>query len=391
MRECILHLGMNKTGSTTIQYSLRGYDSGSFRYFPFHRPDHTELLIPGFSRMKQASVIAERLSKDLDSARESARRLLTKRLDADDRNIILSSEWLSTFPLESEVQDLYDFLKPKFDRMKVIGYVRDPRSFIPSAFQQKLKHHKGDFEIAKIFPKFKDRLSIWVNVFGVDNVELVSFDRNCLYQGDVLADFCNRVGIEKPEVQLEDGQKNISLSAEATAVLFLYRYRKGALIALPPKMQSSNDLMLSRLRSFGTGSFGFTASVLDPIFARHSNQIDWVQRHMIGPLMPSKPDPDVLFGNTEEIVAYAESCLPLFKLWFKENFEHRGPEPEDVIGIIDALYQKIKTRPAPTIEPDVVPGVVIETDHAPAPAKRPVRQQPGLNALVNWWKRSRAR
>lgn len=51
MTEVILHIGMHKTGSSSIQETLRGYDDGTIRYgWPGWQANHTLLVVRLFGR-----------------------------------------------------------------------------------------------------------------------------------------------------------------------------------------------------------------------------------------------------------------------------------------------------------------------------------------------------
>jgi hypothetical protein len=340
VRKCILHLGMNKCGSSTIQHCFSRYDDGATRYLSFPWPNHSTIVRAGFMVKTYARDLAVLGVADHAAARQAARDVIAKDAEANSKNLIISSEYMSTFQL-LEVEHLVEFLKQWFDEVHAIAYVRDPRSFMPSSFQQGLKQGPAKFELNRYFPRYKNRLSVWLDVLGPGNVQYVSLDPTVLHDGNLVADFAKRFGLVNPEESAQT-RKNTSYSAEAMSVLFLYRNLRGNVSDSSSITPQQNKELLLRLLSLGRKSFGFDPSVLDPILEANHDQIAWMEGRLVGQLMPqSRRTPDVLFASAEQIEAYAKECLPLVKDWYRATFPSANTVPDDVIGIIDAAYRQI--------------------------------------------------
>src|SRR5690606_39955083 len=106
--------------------------------------------------------------------------------------------------------------------IRVLGYVRAPRAFLASDFQQRLRMGApadlGDLRLS--LPRYRDRFEKLDRAFGAEAVDLRVFARARLAQGDVVADLAARMGVPPPPVA---DRYNQGLSLEATALLYAIR------------------------------------------------------------------------------------------------------------------------------------------------------------------------
>ena len=307
-RSLVLHIGMPKTGSSSIQAALEGYDDGTTAYLAIGSSNHSELartLVydsagPPPDRLPQFAASTDELA--------ARRRRLIRRLDA----FAALNRPQSIFSAES----LYHMKRPGFDRIcgilgrrfgriRVIGYLRTPRSFVESSFQQKIKTGRPEFRLDD--PRYRDKLEKLATAPNVVSVSLRAFDRGRLTDGNVVTDFLGQLGpLHRPiTVSLE---RNTALSAEATALLFVLnriepepadadRDRLKARLALAEALQ---DLPGSRLR--------LSAAVLAPLDLERD--LDWLRATWGVELAePDPTGPATEIGSGGDLEALAAATL----------------------------------------------------------------------------------
>ena len=153
MTTCILHIGMHKTGTSSIQASLaalpddRGYKLANFGY-----PNASGAIVGGFQNRSRAN---RDVAQDaLETRRERVRARFKSTLESyKHQNIVISGEAMVHLNAD-EMNDLIAFIP--HTTIKVIGYAREPRSFMSSACQERIKGGMHDLRTAKLFPTLPD-------------------------------------------------------------------------------------------------------------------------------------------------------------------------------------------------------------------------------------------
>ncbi len=223
-KECIVHIGMAKTGSSSIQESLHKHlESETHHYFDLGAPNHSIRMYSLFSKKKRSHVHMKKgfNEKHIDNINMRTKELLSKNINANSKPImIISAEGISIL-LKSDLEDLRDYLYQYFEKVTIIGYVRTMQSFIHSHYQQRVKGGNYNFELSSQYPNYRKKFEKFDLVFGRENVKLWKFDPKSFPEGNVVLDFCNRLGIMiNPEQTL---RVNETLSREALSLLYIYR------------------------------------------------------------------------------------------------------------------------------------------------------------------------
>lgn len=140
----VLHIGMNKTGSTSIQESLANYnDKGSaYLQVPHGGANHSLIYNTLFrdnprtyyrhARSKRDAFYIDNLQKKFTTDIES---FLTT---ASAQTIISSGEDITRLS-QSELKRLKRYFNGHFLKIQIFGYVRPPVSFMSSALQQRIR------------------------------------------------------------------------------------------------------------------------------------------------------------------------------------------------------------------------------------------------------------
>ena len=135
-RQIIIHIGMPKTGTTSIQKTLKDFRDEKFHYANIRgESNHSYSLWSLFSQAKNPEnhfhhVKRGRTGQEVDLFINEVREDLERTFDvAGDRSIILSGEGIPTLSKEALVR-LRDFLLAYCRTIQIITYVRSPISFI---------------------------------------------------------------------------------------------------------------------------------------------------------------------------------------------------------------------------------------------------------------------
>lgn len=225
--EAIIHPGMPKTGSSSIQATLMalkpegwflpdtplGNMSGRFALF-FDKNPHEH------HSFKARGLTAESVEKERLMHFEIFEKKLRESAENGD-NALFSAEYASLASKESVEKLAKLFQKYGFET-RVIAYVRKPTSFMQSAFQQRLKANLRQLKRnGGLWPKYRHCFEKMDQIFGRENVELKLFDSNSLKNGDVCLDFFENIGISIHPDQVV--RLNESMSLNACAFLFAQR------------------------------------------------------------------------------------------------------------------------------------------------------------------------
>lgn len=226
-RICYLHVGMHKTGSSSIQQSLYQHVfTSNTKYLGIGFVNHS---IPFYSLLteypEQYHINRREDRKFYDCLKFNKRNLelIEQYISKSEENIIISGEDISVLPTE-KLETLRSFLESYFDSVHVLIYIRPPHSFMSSDFQELIKNGlSGDgFSLLKsgsLYPNYRKIIEKFDNTFGQGNVQVRLFDRDYLAKGDVVQDFIEAIGLDE---NIKSSSTNTSLSLEEASVLYLF-------------------------------------------------------------------------------------------------------------------------------------------------------------------------
>ena len=213
VKKLFLHIGFNKTGSTSIQESLlrnapRLLERGVF--YPcnveaayFQRVQHVPLAaaLPGMKlgwlNARKAGTVGQAYD-DLFGAIEQSQF----------ETLILSSEG---FGATSITAKQLDWLKRCFEgyRITIIAYIRPQDAYLLSAYQQRVKAGgKGGFQFGMHESmeslRFGSRLAPWREAFGPENVIVRPFAPKLWHEGELFFDFLNALEIPRDGLDIAE-------------------------------------------------------------------------------------------------------------------------------------------------------------------------------------------
>ncbi len=204
MRELFLHVGMHKTGTTSIQQTLDAHatllQEHGLSWFAADSPNHSRAVFSAFTEAPHRYHMNRRqgLHRPEDAAafgaasRDALARFLA---EAPGPRLVISGESISLLSPEAKQRMLAAF-RPALDRITVIGFVRPPRSFIASAIQQHINGGQTLEQIrgAQVAPHYRVRFEPFLSAPEVAETRLQLYTPQALDHGCSVATFLRLIG-----------------------------------------------------------------------------------------------------------------------------------------------------------------------------------------------------
>jgi hypothetical protein len=317
--EIIVHFGIHKTGSSSVQQTLFEAKTGmnGAAYVHGNLANSSQIIRNSF-------VLPERLGRRIGGsdaegraarARQAGRVQVTAALNRASQQacrLILSAEVIDQFN-DEELAAMADFLSDFAARQTFVGYIRDPASFQRSAFQEVLKtkltddHLITDGDTGKLtYHRIVDRLDAR---FGRENVLVFPFDRMIFPQGDVVRHFLGVAGLDTAQIEVK--RVNESLSMTAVKALFIYRSLLAPKVGQKPN-PNAKAAFLGALGSLAGPGFQFHPELEQRIEGSNQHIFDWAEQRLNAPLPRSKGDHDEGIRGRADLMRMSAEELALF-------------------------------------------------------------------------------
>lgn len=279
MREkCILHIGMHKTGTSSIQYALFNHlDSSVFNYCKLGQVNHNHAISSIFKndpKSYHANVSLNWSNDEIVKFIDSAKLALAKSFVSADQNAteIISGEDIG-YLTEEEANKLKTYLSHYFNEIVVIVYLRSPSSYVQSAFQELVKHGLNIFDFSHCDPNY-GRFKYFSEIFGHDNIVFRNYDEILNNKYDVVVDFTELLGIKLNNYTL-NRFSNTALSLEA--VSFLYVYQIYYVRAHNAQYFKGQNKLIDALKHAGGQKLIFSESIIESINERNQVGIEFIK------------------------------------------------------------------------------------------------------------------
>ncbi|WP_435106102.1 hypothetical protein [Arhodomonas sp. AD133] len=236
MTRFVIHIGMHKTGTTSIQAGLHGArDALAERgvLYPDLGPNHSHPLVSmfcdapldyyvnfysGIDTPGKVAAFNHRHRESLD-AQLAARKWQT---------VLLSGEELGTGLNESELRAFKRYCDRYASSYRIVCYLRDPVGFATSATQQQVQAGLTLEELYRTPPRVRYRqiLEKYIRVFGRARIHLRTYQSNRRREPDLFKDFAEACEASYLAECVEPTpRQNKALPATAIHALSLYNHR----------------------------------------------------------------------------------------------------------------------------------------------------------------------
>ncbi|MDW3216950.1 MAG: hypothetical protein R8G01_23365 [Ilumatobacteraceae bacterium] len=227
MPRLVLHAGLPKTGSTSIQRFLNANAEALGEQGVWFRPvadrknrrDHNFLAMAFWNRVQR--IYADRYGDDLERLRGDSLQAWTGQLDefrqSDQETLLISGEFFT----RAGAAHVAAFAKEQltdFD-ISVVFYLRQPSTHYVSWLQQHLKGSNKMMAFGRNRSNWARRLRMWRKV---GDVTVREFSRATLVGGDVVDDFASVLGVDIRGFD-RPTDANESISAEGMDLLVEHR------------------------------------------------------------------------------------------------------------------------------------------------------------------------
>lgn len=232
----ILHVGLHKTGSTSIQNCSQfmhrdlllanGIQYACFRLEGKLRPNHGGIVTAALLNEADKYGKDWRYNLQLNTARAqtACREQLAQTLNAPEaRTLLLSGEIFSVYN-RSDLMRLRDHLLPYTRSLRVLVVIRNPLNFVESALQQRVRAGKLP-ELGELGTLSRKRYLRLKRVFP-DTLEVLNFDDCVAYEEGLVGAFYRACGIPAEQlVGLDYGAANPRSSLEAFRIMHAINQR----------------------------------------------------------------------------------------------------------------------------------------------------------------------
>ncbi len=206
-RTLYLHIGMHKTGTTSLQRALAANKAALAAQGFAYVTGFNDNNLHEFVGKREEEVLADsgfHLKK-----REEFIKVLTAPTET---KIIGSSESFSYFFRRVAIQNLEKLLRPHFKDIRIICYLRRQDQLAISHHQEgakpqdkpaaKIYGHSPTAlpqhtEMSPLYLDYATRIGHWAVVFGDAAITLRIFDRSLMKDGDSITDFLEVVGLDR--------------------------------------------------------------------------------------------------------------------------------------------------------------------------------------------------
>lgn len=285
MSRCIIHAGLPRTGTKSIQHSLMALDDDRFFYAPLSGlpgfPNHTAVLRNLYTppRDPRYQKLVERFgSEEFEKAAAAAKAGMKFAFaGAGGRDMVLSADGLMRMSTAGLTR-MKNALDRRFDSLAVVAYVRAPLSYMESMVQQRIREgHADAFNPQTLGPHYEKSVSRLDAGFGQDQVTLVKYAPDRFPGGDVVAEFCQRFGI--PLASVKPVRRNGPLTRVAAQLLHQYALavKAGEAQALGLALST---LLADRLAELDPAPFRLAPGLLAPLAAQHEADIAWMSARL---------------------------------------------------------------------------------------------------------------
>lgn len=223
MSKIVLHIGTEKTGTTTLQ-SFLDINKKDLLHQGFFVPrflaQRNNFWLPiMFYEKGHSDHITNKLKNKEDFIQKKFEIFREKINKGPSYTWIVSSEFLQSRLNVNEINNLANFIKSYFDHIQIILYIRPPLDTSISLWSTAIKAGAKNLSLPKPDQKYyqkicshKNTIETWSHAFKYSEISVRLFDKSIFYNEDLIEDFCSAGYINHTSNLSLPSSKNKSLS-----------------------------------------------------------------------------------------------------------------------------------------------------------------------------------
>jgi len=198
-----LHIGTNKTGSTSIQHYLKENQNllkSSGYYYPmegayFYPPEASPSLLAHALLGNRPAYIGNRNIDEEACVSDIIRDIKQSNCE----KVIVSSEHFHWAKTVDEIKKIYSIFFDLFEKITIIVYLRRQDTRLESTWSQRVKmglitESFDDFLKDHVGWNYYEMLNLWAEVFGKENIVVTPFEKGQFFKNNLIQDFLQTIG-----------------------------------------------------------------------------------------------------------------------------------------------------------------------------------------------------
>jgi hypothetical protein len=276
-RTCIVHFGLHKTGTTSIQRAL-------FDRLPRLDAGHVHLGSPFIGRDLLAAFCADpaRIAPDLGQVsaaqRESLRDAFRKAIHAlPHHRVVISAEDISRFDT-GELERFVDFLRSQGFVLKAVAYVRECHDWYESILQQAAKYGTWRQTLFPLsFSAYRQPIETFDRLLGRGNVHLWKYERARFPRGCVVHDFFQRLQLGQPGSVMPE--ENVGLGIDAVRLLRAF-HRNGLRTVVDRESFDRNVRLANHMTGLQGPRVKLDPAIVQERLATEAADVEWIEQRL---------------------------------------------------------------------------------------------------------------
>ena len=308
-KRLVLHVGMHKTGSTSIQNSFATFESPSVSYLQLSEggANHSYAYNTLFRSNPLSYYVhaqMKRSTNQIQKLQDKLRLDIKNFMSRTSADTILSSGEDLTHLTSAELSNLKSFYLSYVSEIHILGYVRPPISFMTSALQQRVRGITSKpLTPGELYPNYRNTFERFFSVFGDRHVSLRPFVPKLLFNGDVVQDFARFNGVVLEHSSIVNA--NVSMGVEPLALL----YNLISDVDLNKALTSTSkarSLLRSTLERFGKTKFSMSLDLVKPVLESKRSDLEWISEKLHMNIVDSPGESNFQLQNMDELYTIAK-------------------------------------------------------------------------------------
>ena len=218
MKEVVLHIGAHKTGTTSIQHALAGYNDGHTKYSSLQKKNHSIPMKAIFEKDFEKTFNWNRMNwrnrREIADYKKNKQEILHSELrDNRIERLIISGEGISKLKPDEKFNMVQEIHAARAE-VKIIYFSREPYAWVTSMAQQNAKG--GRLLNGTISTRYKEQVGPFLDFLPKENIQVLDYS-SIIKNHDLVKYFSGIMGLSLSNEQ----KRNQSLSIQGLALVVI--------------------------------------------------------------------------------------------------------------------------------------------------------------------------